>query len=117
MTVIRGGFGKFFDMGNTLGSNGFNRIGFTSSAYYYGDPFPLTSEQVTLPPPSIAPPYTSIFGFDPHLKLPYTLEWNFAIEQALGKQQCPHYNLCRLRCAEFAFGVSVLSREPGKSKF
>ena len=83
-TVLRGGFGKFFDMGNTLGSVGFGRIGFSSSAYYYGDPFPLTAEQVTLPPPSIAPPYTSIFGFDPHLKLPYTLEWNFAIEQALG---------------------------------
>ena len=84
-TVFRGGFGKFFDMGNTLGSIGFGRIGFSSSAYYFGVPFPLTSEQVTLPAPSIAPPYNNgVYGFDPHLKLPYTLEWNFAIEQALG---------------------------------
>jgi hypothetical protein len=85
LTVIRGGFGKFFDMGNTLGSNGFNGIGFRSSAAFSGVSFPLTSDQMTLPPPNIAPPYSGpVFGFDPHLSLPYTLEWNVAIEQALG---------------------------------
>jgi hypothetical protein len=28
-----------------------------------------------------------LWGFDPHLKLPYTLEWNAAFEQALGKNE------------------------------
>jgi hypothetical protein len=28
-----------------------------------------------------------LYAFDPHLRLPYTLEWNVAVEQALGKQQ------------------------------
>src|SRR5262249_22113885 len=50
-------------------------------------PFPLTAAQLILPPPSIAPPYTLVYAFDPHLELPYTLEWNLAVERALGKSQ------------------------------
>jgi hypothetical protein len=42
-------------------------------------------------PPQIAPPNASCCGylvaFDPNLESPYTLQWNVAIEQALGKQQ------------------------------
>src|SRR5207247_387342 len=30
---------------------------------------------------------TSVYGFYPHLQLPYTLQWNASIEQALGKSQ------------------------------
>jgi hypothetical protein len=29
----------------------------------------------------------AVWGFDPHLKLPYTTEWNAALEQQLGDQQ------------------------------
>jgi len=83
--VVRGGFGKFYDMGNTQGSTGFGGIGFASSSFPLGASFPLTSSQLALPPPSVAPPYgASIYAFDPHLTLPYTLEWNVAIEQMLG---------------------------------
>jgi len=41
-------------------------------------------------PPPIAPPNASsgiLFAIDPHLMLPYTLEWNVAAEQGLGRQQ------------------------------
>ncbi|MBZ5664169.1 MAG: TonB-dependent receptor [Acidobacteriia bacterium] len=87
-TVLRTGFGLFYDMGNTQGSGGFGAIGFSSYALFFGVPVPLTSAQVTLPPPSVAAPYNaSVFAFDPNLKLPYTMEWNFAVEQGLGANQ------------------------------
>jgi Carboxypeptidase regulatory-like domain/TonB dependent receptor len=87
-TVLRAGFGMFYDMGNTQGSAGFNGIGFASSSFPSNVGFPLTSEQITLPPPSVAPPYNAgVFAFDPNLKLPYALQWNVSLEQALGSRQ------------------------------
>jgi hypothetical protein len=87
-TVLRTGFGVFYDMGNTVGSQGFGGVGLLSSATFTSVAFPLTSTQLTLPAPSIAPPYNaSVYAFDPNLKLPYTLEWNVALEQALGNKQ------------------------------
>jgi carboxypeptidase family protein/TonB-dependent receptor-like protein len=87
-TVVRGGFGIFYDMGNVLASNGFDGIGFGGFVSYQGVPFPLTTAQLVVPPPSIASPYDNeVYAFDPHLKLPYTMQWNFAIEQELGRNQ------------------------------
>jgi hypothetical protein len=48
-----------------------------------------------LPPSATVPPQTSLatlasgelFASDPHLRLPYTVEWNLALEQALGNRQ------------------------------
>jgi outer membrane receptor protein involved in Fe transport len=87
-TVLRAGVGMFYDMGNTLGSAGFGAIGFRSSVDLTNVSFPLTSVQMTLPPPSIAPPYNSeVYAFDRNLNLPYTLQWSVALEQALGNKQ------------------------------
>jgi hypothetical protein len=87
-TVLRTGFGLFYDMGNTLGSQGYSGVGFGSSAIFLGAPFPLTSAQLALPPPSTAAPYNaSVYGFDPNLKLPYSLQYNLALEQAIGTNQ------------------------------
>jgi hypothetical protein len=88
-TVVRAGFGIFYDMGSTNGSQGFvQAVGFTSNSLFSGAPAPLTSAQVTLPAPSVASPYNApVFAFDPNLKLPYTMQWNFAVEQGLGSNQ------------------------------
>ena len=88
-TVVRGGFGVFYDMGTTLSSKGFFNIGFVSGFLFYpGGPFPLPPNLLTLPPPSVAAPYnTEVDAVDPHLRLPYTLQWNIAVEQALGRNQ------------------------------
>lgn len=87
-TVVRAGFGIFYDMGNPMGARGFGGVGFGSQVLYSGVPFPLTSAQLQLPPPSVAPPYKgAVYGFDPNLRLPYTLQWNLAVEQALGSKQ------------------------------
>src|SRR5215469_4355006 len=88
--VIRGGFGVFYDlatseMGNLLGkaSYPFGAEGFPTG------PFPLSPPMDAVPPvtpPSAANPQ-ELFATDPHLRLPYTLEWSVALEQALGRQQ------------------------------
>jgi hypothetical protein len=88
-TVIRGGFGIFYDPGNTTGSLGFQGIGFVSNQLVSPASFPLSSAELTVPPPSVAKPYggsnssTSVIGFDPNLKLPYAMQYNLAIERAL----------------------------------
>jgi len=88
-TVLRAGFGLFYDLGNILASFGFsNYLGFKTTTSYPGAPFPLTPAQLTLPPVSLAPPYEeSILAFDPHLRLPYTAQYNVALEQRLGRNQ------------------------------
>jgi hypothetical protein len=40
----------------------------------------------TIVNPPVAP-FSFVYGFEPHLQLPYTLQWNSSIEQALGKSQ------------------------------
>jgi hypothetical protein len=92
-TVFRGGFGIFYDPGNTTGSLGFQGIGFISVQQVSPASYPLSSAQLTLPPPSIATPYggtnssTSVIGYDPNLKLPYSLQYNFAMEQGLSSHE------------------------------
>lgn len=92
-TVIRGGFGIFYDPGNTTGSLGFQGIGFISTQLVSPASFPLSSAQLTVPPPSIATPYggsnssTSVVGFDPSLKLPYAMQYNVGLEQALSTKE------------------------------
>ncbi|MGA8152414.1 MAG: carboxypeptidase regulatory-like domain-containing protein [Terriglobales bacterium] len=89
--VVRGGFGVFYDLatseaGNTAVSSLYP---FGSTNYLYGIPFPLSSAEAS--PVPIAPPDASngdgLYGFDPNLRSPYTLQWNTAIEQSLGKHQ------------------------------
>jgi hypothetical protein len=96
--VVRGGFGVFYDLatseiGNLLANSGYP---FTSNRSCPSDPacpsgsltFPLNS--ATAAPLQIVPPNASqgiVAAFDPNLRLPYTLEWNVALEQGLGTGQ------------------------------
>ena len=89
-TVLRGGFGVFYDLATQeVGNNVVGAYPFSAAKISFGgETFPLSPSDAS--PPSITPPNATsgiLFGFDPHLQLPYTLEWNVALEQALGKQQ------------------------------
>jgi len=87
-TVGRAGYGVFYDTGSTQSAQSYYGIGTTGVGYYSGG-FPATQAQVqSTPAPSASAPYNApIFGYDPHLKLPYTEEWNLALEQGLGSAQ------------------------------
>jgi len=90
-TVIRGGFGVFYDTGNDQGSSQFNGFPFQSIRIFSNVTFPLSPVQVAPGPlPSLSnptPPFGGLAAFDPNLKLPYTLHWNMAVEQSLGHNQ------------------------------
>jgi hypothetical protein len=88
VTVVRGGGGVFFDTGQQLGSTGFQGPGFEAFAFNFATPQPFPSHAAA--PPVVNPPVglqTLVYGFAPHLQLPYTLQWNASIEQILGRSQ------------------------------
>ena len=85
-TVIRTGGGVFFDTDNQVAASGFSGVGFSAFATYYSVPLPLTQAQTNLQI-GTSPPYGAVYVWPSHLQLPYSLEWNASLEQALGKSQ------------------------------
>ena len=85
--VLRGGFGVFYDTGNSQGSAGFDRFPFVPIRAQAAVALPLSPAQVAPPAFTRSPRYDTLVTFDPELKLPYTLQWNFAWEQSLGRAQ------------------------------
>lgn len=85
-TVIRAGGGVFYDTNNEVATNGYDALGFRAFKVLANAPVPLSTNQLNF---STAPtiPYTTVYAFPSHLQLPYTLQWNGSLEQALGKQQ------------------------------
>jgi outer membrane receptor protein involved in Fe transport len=96
-TVLRGGYGRFYDnwaaitqtaqnfegtwpdLGQ-LGASNMNPLSATPSAFVT-DPFNLGSGS----PVTTGTPFTQETWFaDPHLKRPYSDDWNFGVQQQLG---------------------------------
>jgi hypothetical protein len=89
-TVVRTGFGVFYDLPTSeIGANlYYYAYPFGSLNLYSGVTFPLTPQEAAPPPVSASNLASSdLYSTDPNLKDPYTLEWNLAIEQALGNSQ------------------------------
>lgn len=89
-TVLRAGGGIFYDTANAVGtSQAYQGQGLTSAGTFNNVKFPLTQQQLdSIPAPSASGPYeNTVFGSDPYLKLPYSWQWNLALEQALGTDQ------------------------------
>ena len=89
-TIVRGGFGVFYDLGSGQATTAFTGFPFRSSKIFQNVAFPVPATIATPPAfPAVQLPLTDIalYGLNPALKLPYTLEWNLAVEQSLGAKQ------------------------------
>jgi len=94
-TVVRGGFGVFYDLASENTTDAFNNPPFQNFAPTMTSvPFPVPRSvhlQIPNPLAPLTPPYSGggngLIAVDPNLQLPYTLQWNVAIEQGLGQNQ------------------------------
>jgi hypothetical protein len=89
-TVLRGGFGVFYDLNSEAVAQGFGHAPFSNlSSTSAPVPFPLAANAIAVPqvPAPLQPPYNTISAIDPDLQLPYTLQWNVSLEQAFGRNQ------------------------------
>jgi len=86
-TVLRGGFGIYYDLGSGQALQGFGGFPFIASKVQRNVPFPVPASQAAPPAFSALTPNQSFSALDPELRLPYTLQWNVSLEQSLGKNQ------------------------------
>ncbi len=85
-TVVRGGFGVFFDLGYNFTGTAFSTGLFPFARRLSPFDITLTSPIFLSQPPPNNPngPFARLFSYEPDYKLPYTLQYNFAVEQAFG---------------------------------
>jgi hypothetical protein len=86
-TVLRGGFGVYYDLGSAGATSGFPLSTMKSLAAV---PFPLSAANAVRPDitvPTSLPTTKAVYANEEDLKLPYTLQWNVSMEQSLGTQQ------------------------------
>lgn len=87
-TVLRGGFGLFYDLGS--GPTG---IAYAGNSFPYlsiknlPNAFPIDPAQASPPSFNLNPPYGDLVVFEPQFKLPRTYQWNVSIERSLGTHQ------------------------------
>jgi Carboxypeptidase regulatory-like domain/TonB dependent receptor len=87
-TVLRGGFGVFYDLGYGSLGGASSYFPYEASKIIPAAAFPLSPQDATPPVQTTNPPVSAgILVADPHLKLPRTYQWNFALEQSLGSRQ------------------------------
>jgi hypothetical protein len=84
-TVVRGGFGVFYDLGYSFSGTAFS-TGLFPFARRQSFDTTFTSPAFAAQPPANNPngPFARLFAYQPDFKLPYTLQYNVAVEQTFG---------------------------------
>jgi hypothetical protein len=88
-TVVRGGLGVFYDLASAETGNllSLSVPPFSALKFFSNQSFPYTSAQSAPPSISTTGNLSNLIAFNPNLTLPYTVEWNAAFEQSLGRDQ------------------------------
>jgi hypothetical protein len=91
-TVVRGGFGVFYDLGyGSIGQAAFGFPYLRSTFIDASPPLPFDVSNTAFQPPpfstTISPQFFRVSAVDPHLGLPFNTQWNAAIERELGAKQ------------------------------
>ncbi|MET0646574.1 MAG: TonB-dependent receptor [Pyrinomonadaceae bacterium] len=88
LTTLRGGVGFYYDTGGGQAAQVFGSLHpYTSVKTVSPGVLPLTPEQAAPAAPSAVPPFNTLYSFDPHLKTPYSVQFNLTAERALGPLQ------------------------------
>lgn len=83
--VLRAGAGVFYDVGNGPALQGYTSYPYNSIRSLRGEAWPVPPDKIQPAPFNQNPPYSSIFRvMDPHLRLPYSTQWNVTLEKILG---------------------------------
>ncbi|MBZ5627613.1 MAG: TonB-dependent receptor [Acidobacteriia bacterium] len=82
-TVVRGGFGIFYDLPAGTLSNIVILSPNVVSGSIGATPFPPNPASIVLPPFNLTGPFSNVQVADRHTKLPYTMHWNAALERAI----------------------------------
>lgn len=86
-TVIRGGVGQFYDLGNGGAADAAAFFPGSISKILLNVPLPFTAQSSDLPTVSLAAPYPLVKAFAPDLALPRSWEWNLALERGFAGHQ------------------------------
>lgn len=85
--VLRVGTGVFFDTGDRQAFRAFTAAGFHSTTVLENTPVPLTPDLLASAVATTSLAHSTAFVFPRHLQLPYSLQWDVALEKALGRNQ------------------------------
>lgn len=86
-TVLRGGFGVFYDLQAGLTGNAPTAFPYARYKLLFDGPFPIDPATAVPPAFTLNPPVGRIYVSDPNLEAPRTYQWNLAVEQSLGSKQ------------------------------
>jgi hypothetical protein len=82
-TVVRGGFGLFYDLGYEFTGSAFSTGIYPFAATLSLPAVTFTSPQFAVQPPAVStnPPFPRVFAYSGDFQVPYSYEYNAAIEQ------------------------------------
>jgi Carboxypeptidase regulatory-like domain/TonB dependent receptor len=86
-SVVRGGFGIFYDLGSGSLGGVSSYFPYSANNFFFDATFPLSPQNAAPPGLTTNPPVSTILVAEPNLKLPRTYEWSGALEQSLGSSQ------------------------------
>lgn len=87
VSVVRAGFGVFYDLGSSGSGDIYGQFPFTGMRSAQTPIFPLTPQDAVPLTATLGPPYGTVDAFPQTLKQPYTYHWNLSMEESLGRNQ------------------------------
>ncbi|HKS29148.1 MAG TPA: TonB-dependent receptor [Pyrinomonadaceae bacterium] len=113
-TVLRGGFGVFYDMGSQQAGHAFaDSYPYLTGRAVFNSPFEDSLRAIATGGSITSPAAIPFSAFDPNLRLPYTLKWNFSVERALGSSQTISASYVGAAGRRLLLTESLFNRNPG----
>ena len=83
--VLRGGVGKFYDLGYTFTGAALSTLNYPYGrlGFNFGHPIGAPPYDDAVPAGAIAPPYGAIFAYEPGYGLPYSWQYSVSVEHDL----------------------------------